>query len=634
MKYSKKNQLFLSSLFASLLLAGICNTASAAVLFSDNFNDGNLDGWTFQTLPGDGSNFVPETVNFIGGNGVLEMNSIRNENNRIGMVMPGASYSDYTVSSRIQFVSNTGGTGPTDGIIGRAQNSGSFYDFSVAGVNNNEAVLRRFVNGTQNVLATYDLSSPIGLGNWYDLSMNFSGNRIRTYLNGDLIFNLTDSAYSSGGFGVHTAARKSYYDNFSVKTLSTGNDLPPEPRQEPTPTLNSNNLVFYTHGWNTSQNTWDNGIWSEMGDALRGAVDGNEWQVFGADWTEISSGLRGGPVQAVNRARELGEAYGKVMADKNYDQIHLIAHSAGSQFITTAASMVKEFSPQTKIHLTFLDPYAPTEQYSQAYGINPDWTGVNWAENYSSRDATGGLTYLELPRARNVDVSTFGNTHRGPVEFYIDTIKDPNNLAWENYGFQRSLESGGWPASTSGSYPLGNYWEVLGGGPPAELGLSSFRIDSAQDVDNVPHAKSDAVQVSGSAIDIPTFSPAWISMLLDVTDPVNFITFDVEFLSEVGAEGLLAMYWDGEVVSTIDERYTLSGNNSYTMWLSGIMEPGTYELAFRLDPFTGVQSRVLLDNIQTGFAVVPEPSSLALCAICGLLFANRSRKAGLGRVQL
>ena len=137
------------------------------------------------------------------------------------------------------------------------------------------------------------------------------------------------------------------------------------------------------------------------------------------------------------------------------------------------------------------------------------------------------------------------------------------------------------------------------------------------------------VEVLGSTVEMRTGSPAWISIALDVAEPVNLLKFDADFVSDVGAEGLLAVYWDDISLGLLDERYVLDGVQEYLFVLPEVFDPGMYELAFRLDPYTDIQSHVVIDNIRTGYAgVVPEPSTLVLLSIGALvvLLQGRSRR--------
>jgi len=107
--------------------------------------------------------------------------------------------------------------------------------------------------------------------------------------------------------------------------------------------------------------------------------------------------------------------------------------------------------------------------------------------------------------------------------------------------------------------------------------------------------------------------------------PLYFLTFEADFTSDPGAEGLLAVFWDYELVDLIDERYVLDGMQEYSLFLPGNFDPGEYILSFRLDPYTPVDSSVLIDNVATGY-VTPELATLTLLALGGLAVFRRRRK--------
>jgi len=106
---------------------------------------------------------------------------------------------------------------------------------------------------------------------------------------------------------------------------------------------------------------------------------------------------------------------------------------------------------------------------------------------------------------------------------------------------------------------------------------------------------------------------------------VNLLTLEADFTSDSGAEGLLAVFWENELLGIIDEPYVLHGMQEYTMLLPGNFEPGAYAPSFRLDPYTAVDSSVLIDNVATGF-VTPEPATMTLLALGGLAVLRRRRK--------
>ena len=139
-----------------------------------------------------------------------------------------------------------------------------------------------------------------------------------------------------------------------------------------------------------------------------------------------------------------------------------------------------------------------------------------------------------------------------------------------------------------------------------------------------------SIEMAGTSLTLTTGSPVWFATLLDLDEAVNFVNFEAEFLSAVGAEGLLSVYWDGELIGTVDERFPLDELfDVYSMGLGGDFAPGAYTLSFRLDPFTDVQSSVLIHNVSTG--LVPEPGSAAVLGIAGLFVLRRRVRSNVAR---
>ena len=137
------------------------------------------------------------------------------------------------------------------------------------------------------------------------------------------------------------------------------------------------------------------------------------------------------------------------------------------------------------------------------------------------------------------------------------------------------------------------------------------------DWSNAPHLASDTGTIDLSAGDLrmETGSSVWISSLITVTGMTDMLFFKAEFMSDLGAEGLLQVYWEEELIGMIDEREALEGLQHYFLALPGTYEVGVYNLSFRLDPYNdAVASSILIDAVTTGY-VVPEPSTFVLAAL-------------------
>ncbi len=124
-------------------------------------------------------------------------------------------------------------------------------------------------------------------------------------------------------------------------------------------------------------------------------------------------------------------------------------------------------------------------------------------------------------------------------------------------------------------------------------------------------SETGTVDTSGGDLRMDTGSSVWISSLITVTDWADVLFFEGEFASDPGAEGLLQVYWDGELIAMLDERESLEGSQDYLLALPGTYEAGVYSLSFRLDPHTAIPSSMVIDNVAYGH-VVPEPSTIIL----------------------
>jgi len=100
-------------------------------------------------------------------------------------------------------------------------------------------------------------------------------------------------------------------------------------------------------------------------------------------------------------------------------------------------------------------------------------------------------------------------------------------------------------------------------------------------------------------------------MFLSVTNSVNFVSIDAEFLSATGAEGLLTVYWDTNTIGSIDERVIRSGIKSYSLGFPRTTDNSSHTLGFRLDPFTNIQSSINITNVVLGSVGVSRPFTLS-----------------------
>jgi len=482
---------------------------------------------------------------------------------------------------------------------------------------------------------TERLGTPIGLmGSTYTHGMDFVGEElIGTTLAGELI--TIDTVTGVATLRAVTNPIVRAYGASFTEVLAPA----PQMRFEShLPELTgTKNLVLVTHGWNALASQ-EGEMWVDvMAEDIRAYIDTHradaaDWEVVPYDWRDLAGDLKTGPGIALVNGSTLGALEGSLLTTRDYDHVHLIGNSAGAVLVDAAADHIKFRSPGTTVHVTFLDAYAPGT-FAGSYGDSADW-----ADHYVNR-GDWPWTGEVLPHAHNVDVTILDPTptpfnpfqgHDWPHEFYLESIVLPRD-EFEGYGFLLSREAtvGTWDPGVS--YLVG--MEVVLNPPPQPTPRPQpqVRFDDPLDFTSLPAAVSSTgiVQTVGSTLTLQTESPAWYMAGLTATEPINFLTADIEFTSDPRAEGLLAVYFDNHVVGLIDERFVLDGVQPYEFYL-GEAGVGLHTLGFRLDSFTDVASRVVISNVTTGLTVVPEPSTVAMLVIGGIsvvLFRRVRRKS-------
>ena len=245
------------------------------------------------------------------------------------------------------------------------------------------------------------------------------------------------------------------------------------------------------------------------------------------------------------------------------------------------------------------------------------------------------------------------STHGWPIEFYQNTIPPiaPDRpAAHGNYGFPLSKEAGG--SANDASHPRPNSPIPKPGGPSGiteiSTGTTPVTIDTTTAFSTIPYARSQTgtIQVNATGFTAitsaplpspappeeantsnqppvaapppPVGAPAWISIPVDVTGTVSFVTFNAEFTSQPGANGLLTVYWNDVEIGRIEEQVALSGMQSYTFDVPSVFFDRNNSLGFRLDQFSGVQSSISVSNVATGFGGLPTAPKLKIETVTGI----------------
>ncbi|MGE4103211.1 MAG: lectin-like protein [Pirellulales bacterium] len=412
------------------------------------------------------------------------------------------------------------------------------------------------------------------------------------------------------------------------------------------PTQMPRNLVLVTHGWNTSQQTFDGWV-TQMTAAIASrlpAEQRNNWQVIGYDWTSDSGTLLTGPIYALEQGAIHGQDAGATIALANYEHVHLIGHSAGSALVSAVADQLNQLSPTTTVHYTYLDPYVPPAgpQY-YTYGSH---RAQDWAENYFSVDAfTAYDTAVRLPNAHNVNVTFLdpdwllhffqpATSHSWPYEYYIQTVlASPysSDLA-APHGFQLSLEGGHTDELSNGwRNPVASLLEGALAVPhgTGSVPFATIQVDAPLRADTLISYTTGGDAASPIAHDALLFGSStstygWSRMLVDFDNPFNGIVLHAHFHSQL-ALGTLEVYLDDRPVGQLNESNAIQGNHAYAFAFDDI-DAGIHELAFRFDRTAGSGNAVIdITDVRTIFVpvIVPEPSTMLLCAIGISLIASR-----------
>lgn len=458
-------------------------------------------------------------------------------------------------------------------------------------------------------------------------------------------------------YGSATSATAS----LAVLTEGAGGNKPVQIIAPPVPPKPSGKtkLVFVTHGWEPGLVKPASPQWvSDMGNDIQTKVS-SDWQVVPWFWVDDAWTLV--PQKALNNAKSLGTQLGKEIGSRSFQQVHLIAHSAGSGLIQAIADQLMSLPNPPKIHLTFLDPYLGFFlEEKNAYGKNSDWS-----DSYFVEDGSGGFTTSYLKHAFNVDVSWvdpahtaapyFGlsggrvalSSHGYPIDFYTQSIisTDPNWCA-VGYGFPLSQEKEGVFWMNNQAYYLAGRDPVLPCSPPDAVknpnpgiaGIEAGAVGTWVFISGVPHALSDTgaslvgnigfalnsiwqalplMEPGGIHPPSPPNTPAWLAVGVTVTNAVNFVQFDAGFTDTNAAQGLLTVYWNTNQVGMVDERVASTNLQTYRFTLPNTVSSGLYTLSFRLDSFDN-SSTIAVTNVATGFVGVTQSITLDISLTNGV----------------
>lgn len=413
-------------------------------------------------------------------------------------------------------------------------------------------------------------------------------------------------------------------------------------------------LIIITHGWEPLSAVpilgWfeDPGWLESMADHFDSYVTNQgytNWQVVPYRW--LVGAETPSPSGALVNGFNEGGKLGRDIVSQGWSHVHLIGHSAGAALVQSALQAIKADRNRTiTVHATFLDPFVGARgEWRGIYGLEADWS-----DSYFSIDLTGPTTEGPISNAFNVDVTwvdpdkvkktvfcspqtlSIGpaipcgeqafSSHYWPYKFYQSTIPVNGRAPLEGSegtGFPLSKEGGGW--TNRSSLSRGERPRILGGNVSFNQTGIPFRTASQLNVGILPHAgsQSGTIDFPGNGILIQTqpqpvsilgvsqqpgggafsdvSSPVWLSTGVTLTQSVNFVNLEADFVGFSGTEGLLSIYWNTNLLGSIDGSVCPIGRHQYSFQLPTVAASGDYVFGIRLDAQSNNFSGVIVTNI-------------------------------------
>jgi pectate lyase-like protein/fibronectin type III domain protein len=212
LRITRKNKItlfLLGALFALMIGFGV--TAQNQTLFSDDFQDGNANGWSRSS----GSWSV-----ITDGSLVYNQSSTSADSN----TRAGTSSTNYSVQARVKPIAFNGADRYV-GVMTRVVNSNHYYYLALQ--NGNRLVLGKRAGSSPIILASKSFT--FTTGTYYTLRIDAQGSSLSGYVNGVLQLTANESEFTSGIVGGATYFASGSFDDFLVTSLSGGGGTPPSP---------------------------------------------------------------------------------------------------------------------------------------------------------------------------------------------------------------------------------------------------------------------------------------------------------------------------------------------------------------------------------------------------------------------
>ena len=205
------------------LIAVTVPAALAATLYSNDFESGDLAGWSKS-----GGTWGLATD----GTQVFQQSKLDSSDAR-AFYTPGSAFTDYSVQARVKPLA-FGASTRFVALNARVQSATSEYRLAL--LDSNQAQLQTVSSGAVTVLGSTALT--VSTGTWYALQIQVSGTSVKGFVNGAQIGSGTSSAFSSGTVGFATFHATASFDDLLVSSIGPAPTPTPTstPTATPTPT--------------------------------------------------------------------------------------------------------------------------------------------------------------------------------------------------------------------------------------------------------------------------------------------------------------------------------------------------------------------------------------------------------------
>jgi hypothetical protein len=208
--------LVIAALLIGALVLALQLKAEAAppALISDDFEDGNADGWTEQA--GNWS-VVPEYSSYR----VIYSGSSPSTRRSYYNGASSSNWDDYAIQTRVMLES-----GQYAMVMARYQDSNHYYFMTVR--SNGDVEIKRYASGSTTLGTCSSSSTPscdIALDTWYTATLEVDGSTVRAYIDGTPVLTATDTTFITGTVALGSSQGTAQFDDVVVTESGTATVL-------------------------------------------------------------------------------------------------------------------------------------------------------------------------------------------------------------------------------------------------------------------------------------------------------------------------------------------------------------------------------------------------------------------------